>query len=210
MRHVGSAGTIAARTSLALIIALALSGTGLVGASAKSPEGAKGTAPQTIVLTVEELRSGGLLTEESGPLTFERGGGITPQWGCVINCLWVNNVKYVGKNEPFVTMAQANGPGKLTLDISRTVSNGFTASVGVDAKVVSAGVEFNVTWSATQRYVYETQVPNNACWTIRAYNIYHDYTFDVWHNPLLGDPHRIGSGRAWKFMGIKFVLAKSC
>ena len=195
----------------ALIAALVMVGGFVPEAAAARPSDGGGPRTVTVVLTVDELRAAGYLTDESGSRSALRSPArIETQWGCFTSCSWLENVKYVGKNEPFVTMVRGNGPGKLTLELTRTVTNGWTATVGVDAKVVSAGVEFNVSWSGTQRYAYETQVPNGACWTIRAYNIYYDYTYDVWHNPFIGDPYKWGSGRAWKFMGIKYVLTKSC
>jgi hypothetical protein len=208
----GAASTLRrhAGRSIAILATLIMMGSLVPEAAAAKPQEGRGPKAVTVVFSVEALRAGGYLTDESAPMAAEPTGGFEPQWGCVANCFWLQNVKYAGKNEPFVTMVKGNGPGKLSLELSQTVTNGWTATVGVEAKVVSAGVEFNVSWSATQRYAYETQVPRGACWTIRAYNIYHDYTYDVWHNPFLGDPYKLGSGRAWKFMGVKYVLTKSC
>ncbi|CAN5856376.1 hypothetical protein BH24CHL6_BH24CHL6_06950 [soil metagenome] len=199
-----------ASRSVALITALLIM-SGLVpgAAAAKPPEG-RGPRTVSVVFSVDALRAGGYLSDESGPMAAPSTDQLEPQWGCISNCVWLENVRYAGKNEPFVTMVKGNGPGKLTLELSQMVTNGWTATLGLDAKVVSAGVEFNVSWSATQRYAYQAQVPKGACWTIRAYNIYYDYSYDVWHNPFLGGPYKSGSGRAWKFMGVKYVLTKTC
>jgi hypothetical protein len=129
---------------------------------------------------------------------------------CLWDCIYVTNKKYLRTLKPFVTMVQGNGPANIAIDISRTVANSFSASVGVSAQVVSAGVGFNVQRSETVAYRSSTTVPSGACWSIRAYNVFYEYGFEIWEEPFIGSDRKIGSGNARDFRGIEFRLSKFC
>ena len=129
---------------------------------------------------------------------------------CVWDCIHVRNKRYLRTLKPFVTMVQSNGPTTMSIDITRTVKNSFSASVNVSAEVVSAGVGFNVERSESVTYRSSTTVPNGACWTLRAYNVFYEYAFEVWQEPFIGSDRKIGSGTARDFQGIEFRLTKAC
>jgi hypothetical protein len=107
-------------------------------------------------------------------------------------------------------MVQGNGPTTIAIDISRTVRNSFSATVSVSAEVVTAGIGFNVEWSETVAYKSSTSVPSGACWTIRAYNVFYEYGFEIWQEPFIGSDKKIGTGTARNFQGIEFRLSKWC
>ncbi len=129
---------------------------------------------------------------------------------CVWDCIYVKNRRYLRTIKPFVTMVQGNGPTTIAIDITRTVKNSFSANVSVSAEVVTAGVGFNVERSETVAYRSSTTVPNGACWTIRAYNVFFEYSFEVWQEPFIGSDRKIGTGTARNFQGIEFRLTKWC
>ena len=129
---------------------------------------------------------------------------------CVWDCIYVKNRRYLRTLKPFVTMVQGNGPTTIAIDITRTVKNSFSANVSVSAEVVTAGVGFNVERSESVAYRSSTTVPNGACWTIRAYNVFFEYSFEVWQEPFIGSDRKIGTGTARNFQGIEFRLTKWC
>ena len=129
---------------------------------------------------------------------------------CVWDCIYVKNRRFLRTVKPFVTTVQGNGPTTIAIDISRTVRNSFSATVSVSAEVVTAGVGFNVEASETVAYKSSTAVPNGACWTIRAYNVFFEYGFEIWQEPFIGADRKIGTGTARNFQGIEFRLSKWC
>ena len=133
-----------------------------------------------------------------------------PRALCVWDCIYLKNRRYLRTVKPFVTMVQGNGPTTIAIDISRTVRNSFSATVSVSAEVVTAGVGFNVEASETVAYKSSTTVPNGACWTIRAYNVFFEYGFEIWQEPFIGADRKIGTGTARNFQGIEFRLTKTC
>jgi len=151
-----------------------------------------------------ELIKGGLLAPTAA------SSGVTPQALCLFDCIYVKNRRYLRTVKPFVTMVQGNGPTTIGIDLTRTVKNSFSSSVDVSAEVVSAGVGFNVERTESVTYRSSTTVPNGACWTLRAYNVFYEYGFEVWQEPFIGSDKKIGSGSARDFQGIEFRLTKAC
>ena len=43
-----------------------------------------------------------------------------------------------------------------------------------------------------------------------AYNVFYEYSFEVWQEPFIGSDFKIGSGTARDFQGIEFRLTKAC
>ncbi len=177
--------------------------TGLVG-----PVGAAAGAPRpdnevvTFVSRAELIRQG--LIRAGTPART------TTQALCLFDCIYVANRRYLRTVKPFVTMVRGDGPSTIAIDITRTVKNSFSATVGVSAQVVSAGVGFSVERSESVTYRSSTSVPNRACWTMRAYNVFFEYGFEVWQEPFIGSDKKIGSGTARDFQGIEFRLSKWC
>ena len=155
-----------------------------------------------------ELIKKGLLAPAEAPSATATGA--TPQALCLFDCIYVKNRRYLRTVKPFVTMVQGNGPTTIGIDLTRTVKNSFSSSVNVSAEVVSAGVGFNVERTESVTYRSSTTVPNGACWTLRAYNVFYEYGFEVWQEPFFGSDTKIGSGSARDFQGIEFRLTKSC
>lgn len=157
----------------------------------------------TFISRLDLMRQGMLTPQASS-------SGPTTQALCVWDCIYVKNRRYLRTVKPFVTMVQGNGPTTIAIDISRTVRNSFSATVSVSAEVVTAGVGFNVERSETVAYKSSTVVPSGACWTIRAYNVFFEYGFEIWQEPFIGADRKIGTGTARDFQGIEFRLSKWC
>jgi hypothetical protein len=180
--------------SLAAAITLGLPA---AASAAPSPD-RKGTVVGEYFVSADQLRAVGLLVDKSDP-----GPGVQPQWGCAWDCWYLRNVVFTGQTNVFRTQAKGSpGPMTLTLSTTLTVSNSFTATVGVKAAVVTAGVGFSVTWSGSQSYSASTYVPSGACRIIKAYDTYRNYRFEVWDQNFIGDPFKVGTGTAKKFIGI--------
>ena len=157
---------------------------------------------EVLFISRAELEAAGLTTSDAlGP---------KPQLWCLWDCNYARNSRSVGTTNDFVTKVSGPGPGTVAMDISRQVSNSFNATVTVGADKISAAVGFSVTWTDTQTYTYSTTVPSGACWTIRAYNTMDNYAFEVWQHAFIGPDFKVGTGRAKRFMGIKFTLTKVC
>ena len=185
---------------LAAILIAGIAGPAPILAAAPRP-------PRDIVTFVSraELIRQGMLKP-----TSTRTTSVSAQALCVWDCIYVTNRRYLRAVKPFVTMVQGNGPTTMSIDITRTVKNSFSATVGVSAEVVTAGVGFNVERSESVTYRSSTSVPNGACWTLRAYNVFSEYAFEVWQEPFIGADKKIGSGTARDFLGIEFRLTKAC
>jgi hypothetical protein len=190
------------RFPLVLVVVVAL---GLVAPAAVAA-GNRDSARKEVVTFVSraELIARGLIV----PATGSSSAGT--QALCVWDCIYIKNRRYLRTIKPFVTMVQGNGPTTIAIDITRTVRNSFSANVSVSAEVVTAGVGFNVERSESVAYRSSTTVPNGACWTIRAYNVFFEYSFEVWQEPFIGSDRKIGTGTASDFQGIEFRLTKWC
>lgn len=72
---------------------------------------------------------------------------ITPKAGWYCGCYGVSNVQgpFQYYATPYAAMVRGQGPGTLTLSATRQVSNKWSATVGIKAAEVSAGVGFDVT-----------------------------------------------------------------
>lgn len=105
------------------------------------------------------------------------------------------------------TTSGGPGPGSLALGQTVTVSNSFSANVGITADKVTAGVGFNVVGTNQWACSYAAQIPAGQHATINAYPVYDCYSYDVWYNPKDGFAYKAGSGSAKKSVGIAFVIS---
>ena len=102
---------------------------------------------------------------------------------------------------PYVDGYGASPQGTtLQLSQSETVSNQYSASIGVSAEVVSATVGFSVTYSRQVGYSYSINVPYGQGWRIQSTNNFRGVGFDIWDDDC-GDPADtyMGNGIAWEF-----------
>ena len=199
------------RRSITVPLLLAVS----VLAGASAPVSVAGAGPRherdvVTFISRAELIKQGLLVPAATETRAAISNGPRPQALCLFDCLYVKNRRYLRTVKTVVTMVQGNGPTTIGIDLTRTVKNSFSSSVNVSAEVVSAGVGFNVERSESVTYRSSTSVPNGACWTLRAYNVFYEYGFEVWEEPFIGSDRKVGSGSARDFQGIEFRLTMSC
>ena len=199
------------RRSISVPLLLSVSLLAAVGVAAPASVVAAGPRHERDVVTFvsrAQLIKQGLLVPAAA--STAKSTGATPQALCLFDCLYVKNRRYLRTVKTFVTMVQGNGPTTIGIDLTRTVKNSFSSSVNVSAEVVSAGVGFNVERTESVTYRSSTSVPNGSCWTLRAYNVFYEYGFEVWEEPFIGSDRKIGAGSARDFQGIEFRLTKSC
>lgn len=160
---------------LAIVVLGGLFGPASVAAAAPKP-------PREVVTFVSraELIKKGLLK----PVATTTD--VSTQALCLFDCIHVRNKRYLRTVKPLVTTVAGNGPMTISIDITRTVRNSFSATVGVSAQAVTIGVGFNVERAESVTYRSSTTVPNGACWTLRAYNVFYEYSFEVWQEPFIG------------------------
>ena len=169
---------------------------------AAAPSEKKGQVLEEYFIGIDQLRDEGLITDESNG-----DPQIQPEWGCAWDCWYLKNVVYTGQTNVFRTQVKGSpGPMTIYLSTTLTVSNSFSATVGVKTAVVSAGVGFSVTWSASQGYSANTYVPSGACRIIKAYDTFKNYRFEVWDQNFIGDPFKVGSGTAKNFIGVWYQV----
>lgn len=186
--------------AMAVVVALGL----VAPATAAAGSGDRSRKEVVTFVSRAELVAKGLIVPATGTST------VGTQALCVWDCIYVKNRRFLRTVKPFVTMVQGNGPTTIAIDITRTVKNSFSANVSVSAEIVTAGVGFNVERSETVAYRSSTTVPSGACWTIRAYNVFFEYGFEVWQEPFIGSDRKIGTGTARDFQGVEFRLSKWC
>lgn len=120
---------------------------------------------------------------------------VSPQWG--VPGYGIRNVSYNGQQcgSPFRSTS-GQGPGSLSLQINEGVSATWSASVGVPAQVVSAGVGFDVTSSYHVTSGFTVYVPSGKTYQLMAYPMYNVYMYQVYYNPTIGGEYWVGSGYA--------------
>nr|WP_290667260.1 hypothetical protein [Ardenticatena sp.] len=173
-------------------------------AYADSPTAEPGYDPkaETDVLIVEDPRNEMLVQSQMFLPSDNRD---EPQsW-----CLGKKSVKVVfiaPKPRPvFVTSVSGTGPGKVTLHYTKSVKNSFSTNVGISADAVSSALGFNVEWSTSLTYQYETFVPTGQTVDVFAFDRFVDYAFDVMCDPWGPQgPYVIGKGGATRFVGVYY------
>ncbi|MBT9260377.1 MAG: hypothetical protein KM310_11620 [Clostridiales bacterium] len=101
------------------------------------------------------------------------------------------------------------GPADVNITVSETMKASWSATVGISADIVSAGVGFDVEGYYTVTESYSTHVPSGYIVTITVYPKYHRVFFDVWYKPVIGDAYKVGSGSAKKLSGYHFSRSQT-
>ena len=110
---------------------------------------------------------------------------IQPDWFC--NCYEIKNVKAAGTGWRFLGASRGSSPTtSVSIAIDQTVSNSYSANIGVSADSVSAGVCFSVTQTYGVSQTGSANIPAGQTIEIDAYAVYNVSTYDVWWNPALG------------------------
>lgn len=163
----------------------------------------------SVTITEAQLEAAGMVkptdTTGSGPRVAL---AVTPQAGCLYNCIHVRDVRFWYEGQLYETQAQANNrtgyPGTLSLDVTLSVSNSWSATVGISVSIVSAAVGFGANSSASVHFGYAQTVPPYTCLKVLAYELVKVWKFNVYQEPFIGSDQLIGSGWAWNRDGQRF------
>jgi hypothetical protein len=161
----------------------------------------RGTLVSGTFVSAEQLAKNGQVTPIGGS-----GDQAVPMWWCATDCRYITNVARRADSYFFVTQVAGRGPQTLTLSFSSTVSNGWSATGGISAGAVSAGLGFSVTQSQGVTYSSSVSVPYGYCWRVVAYNQFATYGYDVMNNPFIGDAYWVGNGTARRFLGVYYGI----
>ncbi|MEV7598117.1 hypothetical protein AB0O91_12145 [Kitasatospora sp. NPDC089797] len=93
-----------------------------------------------------------------------------------------------------VDTVTGRGPMTLTLTQTRSVATQWSATAGITAGTVSAGVGFNVTETVTNAEGGSYPVPDGKFGHLEAHPLFDQYTFDVYDRRVGGGAY-IGSGQ---------------
>lgn len=129
---------------------------------------------------------------------------VMPEWGTPYYYI-VNTTSYDRPDlTPIAETSGGPGPGTVSLSQAGSISNSWSADVGVTAQVVSAGVGFSVTGTVTRTFAYTAQVASGQHATIDAYAIQRICNYEVWYNPLVGNAYLAGYGWAMTCIGVDY------
>lgn len=187
-----------------IVLAFAFSSTAYAGTpphAAKPIPAPSGTLISEKFVSAEQLAQSGQLTVIGGS-----GGKMLPMWWCSFNCYYIANVSRGGDTYFFATQVSGWGPSTISLSFTSTVSNTWSATGGISAGAVSAGLGFSVTQSQSVTYSNSVNVPYGYCWRIIAYNQFANYGYDVMLNPFIGDAYTAGNGTARRFLGVYYGI----
>lgn len=137
-------------------------------------------------------------------LQAEPSDNVTPQWGIPKTWIVITGSGEVCGTTP-IRRSYYQGPATTTMTVTESVSARWSATGGISASGVSAGVGFDVTKTYTVSDSYQVTVPAGKTAEVVAYPMYYVVYFDVWTNPVIGDAYKSGSGWAMKPSGVCFV-----
>lgn len=196
--------------SIAALFVIALMALGTAGIAHASPgvssAGESSGAQLTHAPDKPYIASHGTLVSRvrvPATITKDAHGATTiqPDWFC--NCYEIKNVKAAGTGWRFLGASRGSSPTtSVSITINQTVSNSYSANVGVSADSVSAGVGFSVTQTYGVSQTGSANIPAGQTIEIDAYAVYNVSTYDVWWNPALGGDYKVGSGNAWHYTGV--------
>ncbi|WP_433173186.1 hypothetical protein [Actinoallomurus sp. CA-150999] len=140
------------------------------------------------------------------PVAASAGGpAYTPaNAGRPIHVLKYKHIKTLGKQCGKKVIAEARGRGPITLTLmqSRTVSNTYSSTFGVDVDGLSAAVGFDVTKSRTITVSGSYVVPRHKYGTLKAHPLYKRKSFKI-YNKITGAYY--GHGTAYQVVGDCFT-----
>ncbi len=199
-------------TPLVAILLLLFQALPVSAASPSTPAASSksGTVIRSIYVSEADAEAAGLVSPSTARSSSTGGRNISPEAGCLFDCIHVRNVAFWYNGQVLETTATLNNttanPATLTLGKTLSVSNSFSANVSVSASVVTAGVGFSVTSTVSINYSASASVPGHTCEKILAYELYKVYTFKVWQEPFIGSDILIGNGWAQNRSGVRYDI----
>lgn len=118
---------------------------------------------------------------------------------------WLENITTGEMCGEIIDSTSGKGPATLTLSISDSFAASWSSNTGISASVISSELGWDVTRSYQVTRSYSVNVPSGKRYQIIGYIRLKAYNFEVWYNPVIGDPYRAGYGNATKPIDICFT-----
>ncbi len=161
---------------------------------------------------IAEVKASLVLSGEEPPVEEEARDALDlavetdPQFACTGR--YLTNVASLGGNwyypsEP-IDVVVGQSPQVLHMSINKSIGASFTANVGVEASVVSAGVNYNVSGSYGVSSTTDWKVPADKYGKIEAFTMYYRHTWDIWYDPCFGADYKLGTGSSRRPYGVFF------
>lgn len=142
--------------------------------------------------------------EDTAPLQSQSPGGVALRRSALGYFIRHKGDGMVG-GDLVLRHSYYQGPSIATMTVREPVPAEWRATGGVNARVVSAGVGFDVAKSYAVSESHTVSVPAGRMLGLVAYPIYYLAQFDVYYDPVIGGPFKVGNGYAMKLVGIYFV-----
>lgn len=119
----------------------------------------------------------------------------------------LRNVKFEGTicGVQVLHRTSAPGPGRLSLTVTNSVSNSYTATVSLSPATLSASVGFHVTATEPITDSSSLGVPSGGIRYFEAHPLLDHYSFEIWDTPWYGWDRKVGDGIASRVSGICYA-----
>lgn len=183
-----------------------------VGSEPRSSEVEVDVTGRTVIDDPDELAqyAEALGVEEIEKITVSRSGGgtdiTTRDDNSTFAAYYLANVSAPREfcALPAIRTSYYTYPGG-TMTVTDSISNTYSADVGVDAQVVSAGVGFSVTGTSSISDAQDVIVDQGTTKRVQAYAMGSITDYEVWNDPWWRGPYQVGSGSATRYTGVCFV-----
>jgi hypothetical protein len=137
---------------------------------------------------------------------------VRPAWGCAWDCGYITNIRVTGYPKYNVAQAyvQGWGPSHPSVSVAISTSNGYSATVGIDFRIINASISGNVTQTYTVQYSNTLDVPAGQCWGTQGFIMFKNVSFQIWTREMYGDDQYLGTGTAWYYAGMGFWPPNWC
>jgi len=92
------------------------------------------------------------------------------------------------------------------INVSKTISSSvaatFSATTSIGTGELSAGIGFSLTSTYTVSDTISKNIPAGECWKVTAYPTFQKYSFEVWDHNYLSPDIKVGTGFAYKPIGL--------
>ena len=101
-----------------------------------------------------------------------------------------------------VFVNQYCGPINVSKTISSSVAATFNATTSIGTGELSAGIGFSLTSTYSVSDTFSKNIPAGECWKVTAYPTFQKYSFEIWDHNYLSPDIKVGSGLAYKPIGL--------
>ncbi len=130
---------------------------------------------------------------------------VTPRLG---NDYYIKNIEKSTARGKLLRSSKYVSPGG-SMTISESLSVAISVGVGIDYKILSSSLDFDVEATYTVSDTQNITVPSGKTYTLNAYVNNLVYTFDIWENDLFFDEEVCKGSTVKKPIGVVFTIKKS-